>query len=135
MSGGTECTNESLDPQIGAVADRIYSSHLPEYLRDSWQGGRGGWYEECVREQLDGLVLTESWDDPARLASLEAMEDWVAVVFGIFGTAFRILDHIGMHLRGQTFGQYELLAEDVRLLRELCQRFVEKEPPELPPFS
>lgn len=121
--------------EVAAVADRIYSAHLPPYLQDSWSSGRGKWYEDWLREQLEILVTSEICDDPARLAALEAIEHWVALVFGIFGVTFRVLDHMGMHLRGQTFGQYELLPEDVALLEDLCQRFLEREPLELTPFS
>lgn len=135
MSRYNESTDESLDAEIEAVADRIYRAHLPPYLQESWSKGKGKWYEDWLREQLDILILSEICDDPARLAGLEALEDWVALIFGIFGAAFRILDHMGMHLRGQTFGQYELLPEDVALLDDLCQRFLEREPLDLIPFS
>lgn len=127
--------DDNLTEAIDAVADRIYCSHLPPYLQDSWSSGRGKWYEDWLREQLEILVLSEICDDTERLAGLEAIEDWVALVFGIFGAAFRILDHIGMHLRGQTFGQYDLLPEDVAMLDDLCKRFLEREPLELTPFS
>lgn len=139
MTNGNNHYNDSeeelIADEVAAVAERIYRAHLPPYLQDSWSRGRGKWYEDWLREQLDILVTSEICDDPARLAGLEAIENWVALVFGIFGAAFRILDHIGMHLRGQTFGQYELLPEDVALLDDLCQRFLEREPLELIPFS
>ena len=127
--------DDNLSDAIDTLADRIYSAHLPPYLQDSWSSGRGKWYEDWLREQLEILVTSEICDDPARLAGLEGVQNWVALVFGIFGATFRVLDHMGMHLRGQTFGQYELLPEDVALLEDLCQRFLEREPLELTPFS
>ena len=126
---------ELIADDVAAVAERIYRAHLPPYLQESWSKGRGKWYEDWLREQMDMLVTSEICDDPARLASLEAIEGRVALVFGIFGTGFRILDHLGIHLRGQTFGQYELLPEDVALLDDLCQQFLEREALELTPFS
>ncbi|MBE0415040.1 MAG: hypothetical protein IBX36_00660 [Dehalococcoidia bacterium] len=138
MSDGNNHYNNSeeelIAAEIEAVAERIYRAHLPPYLQESWASGRGNWYEELLREQLDNLVISEVHDDPDRLADLEGIEDSVALVFGIFGTAFRLLDHIGMHLRGQTFGQYELLADDEMLLRDLCQRFLQTKELDLNPF-
>lgn len=115
---------EFIEDELKAVADRIYRAYLPPYLEESWQKGRGRWYEDLLREQLDSLVINELCDDPERLAELERWEKEVALVFGIFGAAFRILDHVGMHLRGQTLGQYEILPEDEELLRDLCERFL-----------
>lgn len=139
MTDGSKHHNDAEEKltadEVTAIAEQIYRAHLPTYLEDSWPSGRGKWYEDWLREQLDILVTSEICDDPERQTGLEAMEDWVALVFGIFGAAFRVLDHVGMHLRGQTLGQYELLPEDVALLDNLCQRFSEREPLELTPFS
>ena len=113
-----------LTEEVKAVAESIYKKHLPEYLQEPWSRGRGKWYEDWLREQLDILVISEVCDDPGRLDELECQQEIVSLIFGIFGAAFRILDHYGMHLREQTFGQYEVLPEDVALLRELSRRFV-----------
>ena len=129
-----DCDEVVLTAQTKAVAESIYRKHLPEYLQESWSGGRGKWYEDWLREQLDTLVISEIYDDPERLEELERQHDIAALIFGIFGAAFRILDHYGMHLRAQTFGQYEVLPEDVTLLRELCQRFLNIDYLELNPF-
>jgi len=110
--------------QVEKYAQRIYKTHLPPYLQDSWHSGRGKWYEEWLREQLDTLILSEIEDDPCRLNELKRIESEVSLVFGIFGTAFRILDHFGMHLRAQTLGQYELWQEDEKLLHKLCRKFL-----------
>ena len=138
MSNNSDRPNvseEELFPsEITAIAENIYRAYLPPYLEDSWQNGRGKWYGDLIREQLDSLVISETYDDPERLAELKSLESTVSLVLGIFGAAFRILDHIGMHLRGQTMGQYELLPEDEALLRQLCQHFLETEPLELDPF-
>jgi len=120
--------------EVEAVAENIYRAYLPPYLHDSWQSGRGKWYENYIREQLDTLVISETCEDPERLAELKSLESTVSLVLGIFGAAFRILDHVGMHLRGQTMGQYELLPEDEALLRKLCQHFLKTRPLELNPF-
>lgn len=120
--------------EVVAVAENIYRAYLPPYLHDSWQSGRGKWYEDYIREQLDTLVMSETYDDPERLAELERLQDTVSLLLGIFGTTFRIIDHIGMHLRGQTMGQYELLPEDVALLHKLCRHFLKRRPTELNPF-
>ena len=106
--GGTQ---ESLARELETLADRIYKSHLPAYLQVPWNSGRGRWYEDWLRQQLDTLVITQTLHDPERLSVLKSMEPSVAAVFGVFGAAFRVLDHMGMHLRGQTFGQYELLPD------------------------
>lgn len=120
--------------EMTAVAECIYRAYLPDYLKESWQSGRGRWYEDLIREQLDNLVISETYEDPERVTELKHLQNTVSLVLGIFGAAFRILDHIGMHLRGQTLGQYELLPEDEALLRQLCQHFLEIEPLELDPF-
>ena len=125
---------ESIAEEVKAIADQVYTTYLPSYLRESWSKGRGKWYEDWLREQLDILVTSEICDDPERLEELAQLEGSVALVFGIFGAAFRILDHMGMHLRAQTFGQYELLPEDEELLRRLCQRFLEAKRFDLNPF-
>jgi hypothetical protein len=117
------------------VAQRIYEAHLPPYLEASRPSGRGKWYQDWLREQLDTLVISELCDDPARLEELERREDMVGLIFGIFGASFRILDHIGMHLRGQTLGQYEVLPEDEEVLRDLCQGFLEIDDLCLSPFD
>ena len=124
-----------LTEETKSVANSIYRKCLPDYLQESWSAGRGKWYEDWLREQLDMLVINEIWDDPVRLDELERLQDVVALAFGILGASFRILDHIGMHLRAQTFGQYELLPEDVALLRELCHRFLGMKYLGLNPFS
>lgn len=129
-----ELIDRELEEEIKAVSEQIYRAHLPPYLQDSWTEGRGQWYEDWLREQLDILVISEICDSPGRLAELEELKDYVALVFGIFGASFRILDHLGMHLRSQTFGQYELLPEDETLLRDLCQRFRQSKQPILNPF-
>ena len=103
-------------------------------MQDSWQSGWGRGYEDYIREQLDSLVISETHEDPERVAELKRWQDTVSLVLGIFGASFRILDHIGMHLRGQTFGQYELLPDDDVLLRQLCQDFLKTRPIELNPF-
>lgn len=126
---------DSIADEVSTLAERIYRANLPAYLQESWSSGRGKGYEDWLREQLDILVISEIYNDPARLEELQALEDWAALVFGIFGATFRILDHVGMHLRGQTFGQYELLPEDYALLRNLCERFSERELLELNSFS
>ena len=126
--------DEDLSDDIDALAERIYRAHLPLYLQESWSGGRGKWYEDWLREQLDILVLSEICDDPERLEELKHRQSAVALVFGIFGAAFRILDHMGMHLRAQTLGQYELLPDDEMLLRDLCQHFLQVKEFELNPF-
>ncbi len=113
-----------LEEDIKAVARSIYGAHLPEYLREPWEGGRGKWYEDWLKEQLDMLVFSEICDDRARLEELKHMKQEVLLVFGIFGTAFRLLDHMGMHLRAQTLGQYELWPEDEELLAQLCEKFL-----------
>ena len=120
--------------EVTAIAAHIYRAYLPSYLEQSWQSGRGKWYEDWIREQLDTLVISETYEDPERLAELERQQDIVSLLLGIFGAAFRILDHIGMHLRGQTMGQYELLPEDEALLRQLCRHFLKTKPLELSPF-
>lgn len=126
---------DSIDDEVTTLAERIYRAHLPTYLQESWSSGRGKGYEDWLYDQLDTLVISETYGDPARIERLQATEDWVSLVFGIFGATFRILDHIGMHLRGQTFGQYELLPDDCTLLRDLCQRFSQSEPLKLDLFS
>lgn len=131
----TDLEEDSTTDKFATLAERIYRAHLPTYLQESWSSGRGKGYEDWLYDQLDTLVISETYGDSARLEGLQAIEYWVALVFGIFGATFRILDHIGMHLRGQTFGQYELLSDDCALLRELCQRFSQSEPLELDPFS
>lgn len=120
--------------EVKAAAERIYRGHLPPYLQQSWDKGKGKWYEDWLREQLDILVISELCDDPGRLAELENQESKVSLIFGIFGTAFRILDHMGMHLRGQTLGQYEVLPEDEMLLHDLCQQFLKIKGLRLNPF-
>jgi len=125
---------QELHAELQEVANQIYRAHLPPYLQQSWSSGKGKWYEDWLREQLDILIMSEICDDPVRSAELEEMNDYVALLFGIFGAASRILDHIGMHLRGQTLGQYEVLPEDEALLRDLCQRFLQLEQPDLDPF-
>lgn len=126
---------EELFPdEVTAVAEYIYRAYLPPYLQESWQSGRGKWYEDYIREQLYTLVISETYEDPERVAELEHLQDSVSLILGIFGAAFRILDHIGMHLRGQTMGQYELLPEDEALLRKLYQHFLKTRPLELNPF-
>jgi len=126
---------ELIADEVAAVAERIYRAHLPTYLQEFWSKGKGKWYEDWLREQLDILVLSEVCDDPERLEDLECLEHSVALIFGIFGATFRILDHIGMHLRGQTLGQYEVLPEDEALLRNLCSRFLESNRLDLNPFD
>lgn len=128
-SGAEFVTNE-----VTAIAESIYRAYLPDYLTESWHSGRGRWYEDLIREQLDSLVISETYDDLERLAELERQQDTVSLLLGIFGAAFRILDHIGMHLRGQTMGQYELLPEDEALLRKLCRRFLKISPLKPNPF-
>lgn len=117
---------DSIVDEVSTLAERIYRANLPTYLQESWSSGRGKGYEDWLLEQLDILVISEIHNDPSRVEELHAIEDWVALVFGIFGATFRILDHVGMHLRGQTFGQYELLPEDYALLCNLCERFSER---------
>ena len=131
----SDMSAEELFPdEVTAVAEHIYRAYLPPYLQESWQSGRGKWYENYIREELDTLVISETCEDPERVAELERLQDSVSLILGIFGAAFRILDHIGMHLRGQTMGQYELLPEDKTLLRQLCRRFLKPRPLELNPF-
>jgi len=120
--------------EITAVAEHIYRAYLPSYLKESWESGRGKWYEDIIREQLDSLILSETYEDPERVEELKRLQNMVALLIGILGASFRILDHIGMHLRGQTFGQYELLPEDKALLRKLCRHFLKAEPLDLNPF-
>lgn len=127
MDHASEWTAERLHREVEALADRIYKRHLPAYLHSPSRGGRGRYYEGYLRERLDMVIMSEVRDDRARLSALESMEPWVAVVFGIFGAAFRALDHVGMHLRAQTVGQYELLPQDASLLRDLCGRLAEGE--------
>jgi len=114
---------EALEQEIPTTAEGIYKAHLPPYLQESWASGRGNWYEEWLREQLDMLVMSEV-SDWERLEELKRHKGVASLIFGIFGASFRILDHLGMHLRGQTLGQYELVPEDVELLRDLCQHFL-----------
>lgn len=126
---------EELFPdEVTAVAEYIYRAYLPPYLQESWQSGRGKWYEDLIKEQLDNLVISETYEDPERIVELKHLQNTVSLVLGIFGAAFRILDHIGMHLRGQTLGQYELLPEDKALLRQLCRHFLKTKSFELNPF-
>ena len=120
--------------EVKVIAERIYRAYLPSYLEESWQKGRGKWYEDFIREQLDTLVISETCEDPERGAELKRLQNSVSLLLGIFGATFRMLDHIGMHLRGQTMGQYELLPEDKALLRELCRRFLKSRLPKLNPF-
>ncbi len=134
LSHNEDFFEEDISAAVEALADQIYRTHLPPYLQESWSKGKGKWYEDWLREQLDILVLSELCDDPERLEELEYREHSVALIFGIFGAAFRILDHIGMHLRGQTLGQYEVLPEDEALLRDLCRRLLESQPLSLNPF-
>jgi len=133
MSNYNEWANESFVGKIEAVADWIYRTHLPPYLQEPWSSRRGEWYEDWLCEQLDILVTSEICHDPVRLAELERQQSVVALIFGIFGAAFRILDHIGMHLRAQTLGQYELLPEDEALLRKLCAQFLDSAPLDFDP--
>lgn len=121
---------EALEQEISTIADEIYKAHLPPYLQESWESGRGNWYEEWLREQLDMLVMSEI-SDRERLEELKRHREVASLIFGIFGASFRILDHLGMHLRGQTLGQYELLPEDVELLRDLSHRLLNLDPSEL----
>ena len=121
--------------RIEALEKRIYNEYLPPYLRNPSSGGRVAGYDAYIREQLNNIVLSEIWGDTERLSTLEAIENWVALILGMYGTTFRILDHIGMHLRGQTFGQYELYPDDLQLLRKLCKQLLENRPLELTPFS
>lgn len=133
-----ECYDSETDlsaEEVMAVAHRIYGAYLPPYLQGSWTSGKGKWYEDWLRRQLDVLVMDELCDDPTRLAALQQQQDYVALVFGIFGTSFRILDHIGMHLRAQTLGQYELMPEDQLLLHNLCYRLLQMDDLDLNPFS
>jgi hypothetical protein len=130
----SEVPEDALTDEVSAVADTIYGAYLPPYLKKSWQTGRGSWYEEIIREQLDSLVISETCDDPERLGELKRLQNTVSLILGIFGASFRILDHIGMHLRGQTMGQYELLPEDEVLLRKLCQQFLKTRQLCLNPF-
>lgn len=130
----SEVSEDALTDEVSAVADTIYRAYLPLYLKKSWQTGRGSWYEEIIREQLDSLVISETCDDPERLGELKRLQNAVSLMLGIFGTSFRILDHIGMHLRSQTMGQYELLPEDEVLLRKLCQQFLKTRQLRLNPF-
>ena len=125
---------EMIAPEVKTIADSIYKAHLPPYLQESWQKGRGKWYEDSLREQLHTLVISEVYDS-SRLAELEHWQNEISLIFGILGAAFRILDHIGMHLRGQTLGQYELLPEDEELLRGLCKRFLKARRLDLNPFD
>lgn len=137
MNGNKHIDNleeELFASEVKAIAERIYRAHLPSYLSESWQSGRGKGYGDFLREQLDSLVISEVYDR-GRLVELEHWENEVSLIFGIFGTSFRILDHMGMNLRGQTFGQYELLPEDESLLRDLCKRFLEAKQLDLNPFS
>lgn len=138
MTDGNNHYNDSeeelIADEVAAVAERIYRAHLPPYLEESWSKGKGKWCEDWLREQLDILVLSEICDDPVRLAELERQQNVVALTFGIFGAAFRILDHMGMHLRAQTLGQYEVLPEDEMLLRDLCWQFLLVEQLDLDPF-
>lgn len=131
----SDMSAEELFPdEVTAVAEYIYRAYLPPYLQESWQSGRGKWYEDYIRGQLDTLVISETCEDPERVAELERLQDIVSLTLGIFGTSFRILDHLGTHLRGQTMGQYELLSEDVALLRKLCRHFLKRRSTELNPF-
>lgn len=139
MTDGNNHYNDSeeelIADEIAAVAERIYRDHLPPYLQESWSKGKGKWYEDWLREQLSILVLSELCDDSERLEELKRFEQSVALILGIFGATFRILDHIGMHLRGQTLGQYEVLPEDEALLRNLCMIFLESKRLDLNPFD
>ena len=130
----SEIPEDALTNEVSAVADTIYRAYLPHYLKKSWQTGRGSWYEEIIREQLESLVISETCDDPERLGELKRLQNTVSLILGIFGVSFRILDHIGMHLRGQTMGQYELLPEDEALLRKLCQKLLRTRQLYLNPF-
>lgn len=124
-NGHNDLNDELFGEQVEATMEQIYRAHLPPYLQKSWVTGKGVWYEDWLREQIDILVISEICDDLERLAQLEEIRGYVTLVFGIFGTTFRMLDHMGMHLRGQTLGQYELLPQDEALLHELCQRFLQ----------
>ena len=128
--GFAEWEDEELELEKSEVADLIYKDFLPSYLWRSWKKGRGNWYEEWLREQLDMLVMSEV-NDWGRLEELKRHGEVASLIFGIFGASFRILDHLGMHLRGQTLGQYELLPEDVELLRDLSHRLLNLDPSEL----
>jgi len=133
--GQNNISAEELFPdEVTAIAENFYRAHLPPYLEDSWQSGRGKWYEDYIREQLDVLIISETCEDPERIAELKRLQDSVGLLLGIFGTAFRILDHVGMHLRGQTIGQYEFLPEDEALLRKLCRQLLKTKALELNPF-
>lgn len=114
---------EEFKVERSALTKQIYKAFLPPYMEESWESGRGKWYEDWLREQLDILVMSEV-DDLERLEELRRRKEIVSLIFGIFGAAFRILDHMGMHLRGQTLGQYELLPEDKELLHGLCYRLL-----------
>jgi hypothetical protein len=127
-------TAEAVGEEAKAISERIYRSHLPPYLQDSWPKGKGKWYEDWLKEQLHILVMDEIIDDPARLEELKRLEPFLALVFGVFGAAFRILDLVGLHLRAQTLGQYEVLPEDESLLRELCRAFLQEKQAILNPF-
>lgn len=115
-----------LQDDIKSVAESIYKAYLPEYLRESWKHGRGKWYEDWLKQQLDMLVISEICDDRERLNELKHIEREVSVIFGILATSFRLLDHIGMHLRAQTLGQYELWPEDEKLLTGLCRELLKR---------
>ena len=126
--------DEDFEVEKSTIADQIYKAYLPPYLKESWGSGRGQWYEDWLREQLSELIMNEV-DDWGRLEELKELKGVIEIIFGLFGTSFRILDHIGMHLRGQTMGQYEVLPEDVQLLRKLCRRFLKLKKTDLDLFA
>lgn len=120
-----ESEQKAVQRQARTIAKKVYSTYLPPYLKQPWEKGRGKWYEDWLKEQLDMLVTSEVCDDPCRLQQLECLQKDISLVFGLFATSFRILDHFGMHLRAQTLGQYELWPEDERLLTRLCRKLLE----------
>lgn len=124
---------KELEAERSTVANQIYRTYLPLYLQEFWEGARAKWYHDWLKEQLDILVMNEitDWE---RLEELKGKKETVSLIFGVFGAAFRILDHIGMHLRGQTMGQYELLPEDRQLLHQLCRQFLVMKQTDWDPF-
>lgn len=123
MNTESKSTN-TVQREMRLVAKKIYRAHLPPYLKQPWARGRGKCYEDWLKEQLKVLVMDEVFADRGRLEELKMIQKEVSLVFGLFATSFRILDHFGMHLRAQTLGQYELWPEDEKLLVSLCRKFL-----------
>ena len=129
-----EKEDDFLEEEVAAIVARIYKAHLPSYLQKSWESGRGKWYEEFIHEQIEDLLVSEIDGDPVRLEEFKRLEGELGLLIGILGASFRILDHLGMHLRAQTFGQYELLPEDEALLHKLCKKYSKSRDVVLNPF-